>query len=190
MQNKNIWAIGASASLVSVILTGCGTLFGTTASFPDPSPVLQPVESVPDKPAEMERSIYTVKKANVSDEQRAAALAYMELIGIDLSMGDLIDNVMRVYQTNFPTVPAKFWKEFKSQVDVTSVNEVFIEEIANAYTLEELHQVNIWLASPLGTKYLEQSDSLSRNNSNHSVMFGREISFNLVRALRRAKYMY
>jgi len=195
MKSTPICALRSTFALLALplallVLAGCGTVSNPWNSpnpqFADPSPRAAPTQG-PSPEALLRPRTF---RADISEEHRAASLAYMATLEIDLTMSEVIDNVIAVYSSNFPNVPQQFWKDFRATIDVTHVNELYISEVANVFTLEELTGINEWLATPLGQKYLTATRSLATVNNQHATQFGRDVSFNLVRALRRAKYMF
>lgn len=169
-------------ALAGLWTSGCGTTRAPTTPAPQPPPVEGPVAV----PAPVDPGA----TAGVTEEERVEALRYMELHAVDLSMKDMINNVVQVYKVKLPNVPDRFWKEFIATVDVTAVNNLYVEEVVRQFGLENLRAINDFLESEIGQTYLETHQSLGDANGENALLFGRSLSLELARQLRRNRYMY
>jgi hypothetical protein len=124
------------------------------------------------------------------DPLRQATYRFMDAIGIDRTMTGLIQSATAPYKLNFPRVPAAFWQEVETRASPDWVVDRFVEEIAAAYTLEELGQICDFLESPLGKKFLENERRLNERNSFHASTFSRVLNKEIERELRARKYIY
>jgi Uncharacterized protein conserved in bacteria (DUF2059) len=184
------------ALLLVSLVSGCLSSRTMRDPVPSPEPVaVEPdaastnaVESAAVTPVVLPTNSTSVVK--VDPTNRVAAIRYMDAIGIERGMTNLVRDVIASYRANLPRVPDAFWQDFAKGVTTEWLTDRFVQEIATIYTLEELNGICTFFESELGRKFMTNERTLQQRNAQHVAAFTRVLSRELENRLRARKFIF
>ncbi|MFP6904918.1 MAG: DUF2059 domain-containing protein [Verrucomicrobiota bacterium] len=184
------------------LLTGLLLALGLLAcSTPEtkPSRSLKPA----DKPvglsdSAMEQDLNKVQlekdwKELPADDRKLRELArqYLVLTGTDLTMSQVVKDIVTPYRDQLKKVPKIWWEEeFMPKIDVKEIQEAYIDTVLEEFTGEELEELVQFFKTPVGRQYIARFQTIDQNRMVQGMEWARKLRKLLSKELIRQGFMF
>ena len=184
--------------LLTGLLLSLG-LFACSTPETKPSRRLKPA----DKPvglsdSAMEQDLNKVRlekdwKELPEDDRKLRELArqYLVLTGTDLTMSQVVKDIVTPYRDQLKKVPKIWWEEeFMPKIDVKEVQEAYIDTVLEEFTGEELEELVQFFKTPVGRQYIARFQAIDENRMVQGMEWARKLRKLLTKELVRQGFMF
>jgi hypothetical protein len=111
----------------------------------------------------------------ISQEYEAAILQLMQHTGVDNIGEALKQNILQGIQRSMPGVDPERLQELAADIDTQVITDQMIATYAKHLTQEEVEQINAFLATPAGRKYIETQPIIIREGIEGTQQWAQQI---------------
>lgn len=127
------------------------------------------------------------------DDQKLRELArqYLVLTGTDLTMSQVVKDIVTPYRDQLKKVPKIWWEEeFMPKIDVKEIQEAYIDTVLEEFTGEELEELVQFFKTPVGRQYIARFQTIDQNRMVQGMEWARKLRKLLSKELIRQGFMF
>jgi hypothetical protein len=127
------------------------------------------------------------------DDQKLRELArqYLVLTGTDLTMSQVVKDIVTPYRDQLKKVPKIWWEEeFMPKIDVKEIQEAYIDTVLEEFTGDELEELVQFFKTPVGRQYIARFQAIDQNRMVQGMEWARKLRKLLTKELVRQGFMF
>jgi len=132
------------------------------------------------------------KPAVINSEDAAKTETVKKLLEITGSKNlyeQMMTQIFKTLQAQYPDVPAKYWSTFASEINTDDIFKEVIPLYSKYYTNQELEELVAFYQTPLGKKTIRILPQLSRDSAEIGIKFGRQAAERALKKLEADGYL-
>lgn len=111
-------------------------------------------------------------------------LRLMDLSGSTGMGSQMMDQMLGSFQQNMPTVPQKFWDDFRTEVDANEIVELIAPVYAKHFNASDVAALIKFYESPVGRKLMKSQPAILQESMAIGQQYSQDVATKLMQKLK------